>query len=981
MAHRYVEMGYSDSAAAEAVTRFGDDLHAGCHWLMMRETMGRVPKRLKATRVHDTQTYIGSVVRYLGYTWSVCEFDAEHALVRLTRHDSSGLPGRWEHISDARMEWLEVRHDPLVTSVPKAVWRRNVGTIDVSLCHMAPEHVREITPENALHKYLSPARPPCCDGEWYTWRTLDVLTNEYIHTPARSKPRSSVSNDIHNFRVELMTYFHVMCDVFQVDRDVFNDSLYNNGDVFALFPPPARSSLRPRVEQWHAPGSYLARERRRWKRDCLPLVSFTMVTLLAGPPRIRFQVGVHDMTFVRPRGGVHVSGMFHMQHLFFTLYPKTKPEFHMPGPIDDEFFDNVLQLARKPAPASLQPSPDFVQELFPYQKRCLQWLVQRECQPVSSWGWTQHLLEDGFPYHTSVFGQVSLTPPNAAYSGGLLAQEVGMGKTWEMLALMATHKADGPTIVIVPTTMLSVWLSETHKCVPSFKVVKYHGARRTKNMDELRAADVVVTTYRVVVNETQQHVPTIGAIRWGRIVLDESHEMKGSHSATCRAICRLFAPRRWCISATPWPKGMTNAVALLTFLGVHPFVESSDDSLSSGYSFTSRGDNSSVLAELLRSVTWWQRKRHVRLKLPPVTARDVVLPLACPEIYRHLRRAIAKRVQLDHDNQHPKRRTRMLHYIRWLRQAALGYGLNRLGDYGEPGDDDQAPSEVQTIESCLNALGDEQYDQSLRTVITSCRHGDESCSICMDAMDRPTLTPCNHVFCYECIQTSYSHDPQRKCPLCRAPAGTRPLRELTEQEDAATLSAQMWRTTDAQGRSVEMSMEMYNKLLKQNQTTSSKFTTVLQMLKHNASKLIVFTQFHKAWVKMCETLRDANIGYASIEGKMSPGQRQKAIHDFQQHADTRVFIMTTKTASVGITLTAGSHVVFLEPCGDAHVRKQAIGRAWRIGQTEPVTVTTLKTDDTIDMVRQKDFIGYLHSPPTTNANEQTHPAHATTAEL
>ena len=38
---RYIEMGYSREDAEEAVERHGDDLHAGCHWLMMRETMGR----------------------------------------------------------------------------------------------------------------------------------------------------------------------------------------------------------------------------------------------------------------------------------------------------------------------------------------------------------------------------------------------------------------------------------------------------------------------------------------------------------------------------------------------------------------------------------------------------------------------------------------------------------------------------------------------------------------------------------------------------------------------------------------------------------------------------------------------------------------------------------------------------------------------------------------------------------------------------
>ncbi len=92
---------------------------------------------------------------------------------------------------------------------------------------------------------------------------------------------------------------------------------------------------------------------------------------------------------------------------------------------------------------------------------------------------------------------------------------------------------------------------------------------------------------------------------------------------------------------------------------------------------------------------------------------------------------------------------------------------------------------------------------------------------------------------------------------------------------------------------------------------------------------------------------------------MSPKQRHDAIQKFQNDANTKIFIMTIKTASVGITLTAGSHIIFLEPCENVHIRKQAIGRAWRIGQTKEVTVSTLHTKGTIDMISQKDITNYL----------------------
>ena len=304
-------------------------------------------------------------------------------------------------------------------------------------------------------------------------------------------------------------------------------------------------------------------------------------------------------------------------------------------------------------------------------------------------------------------------------------------------------------------------------------------------------------------------------------------------------------------------------------------------------------------------------------------------------------------------------KTRTLHYIRWLRQLAIHPSLNKISDFGEPSSSTEAPSTANTIESFIETLGTTNYDQSLRDVIESWRKGNEKCTICMDAMDRPTLTPCHHLYCYECIQTSYQHDYEQKCPLCRKPADGQPLIELMDHDIPEETGPTVWRSHDLQGVPVEMPMEMYNTIQTARGAMGHKFKALLEIITKGKEKCIVFTQFHSAWQKICKLLSENNIGFVSIEGKMSPNQRERAIQSFQTSDETRVFVMTTKTASVGITLTAGSHVIFLEPCENEHLRKQAIGRAWRIGQKNTVTVTTLKTAGTIDCVKPKDVRSHL----------------------
>ena len=133
------------------------------------------------------------------------------------------------------------------------------------------------------------------------------------------------------------------------------------------------------------------------------------------------------------------------------------------------------------------------------------------------------------------------------------------------------------------------------------------------------------------------------------------------------------------------------------------------------------------------------------------------------------------------------------------------------------------------------------------------------------------------------------------------------------------------------------------------------------MVNKMEEKFIIFTQYHHVWKRMCEIFKDKNIPFSCIEGRMTISRRDAAIQNFQEDSNVRAFVMTTKTAGVGITLTSGSHIVFMEPCESASLSKQAVGRAWRIGQTRPVNVTTLKTKDTMDMFSSRELEKHLNT--------------------
>jgi len=963
---RYIEMGFGEAEAEAAIQRYGDNLHGGCHWLMTRGSMGSVPKRLKTSNASEPRTYLGSTIRIEGVKFIVDAFDEKHALIRIRQDMTHQI--KWEHIGDGRIEWVQTQHNQTVSSHPQYAWKRQVGSIYLNIDYINEEHRAKVTKQNALamfiqYGFIQPILKPGSD--YHVLKAMASFTIEHVHEPSGHTPnKTCYASDIHRFRVELMTYFHAICDIYSCPHEEFEELLYSSDfdDLLSKFPSDIREKMATLMQRWKVPRPYMKRKKKEWQEKCLPIVLFECERIESNVAH--FTVNFHSMTFVRI---AHYRPTVHTQYqrLFAYLWTTNLWE-KSPTPISPAYLKSILQDSQKKHLPAHTPDERFVSELLPYQKQCLSWLLKREAQQsTSAWGWTRHQLLDGFVFYTSVFGHLSLNAPNNQIHGGLLAQDVGMGKTVEMLALIATKRSTGPTLVVVPTTMLGQWQGEASKHTPSLSVVKFHGARRPKDMDILRNSDIVLTTYRVVVNETSQHVPTIGAVKWGRIILDESHEMKTMRHATTKAVNKLFAPLKWCVSATPWPKGIQSVASMLSFLRVSPFATVPVDGPTSTiqhlirYGFSTQ---SPIFHNIVTEATFWQKKRHVRLRIPPITERQLVVQNDYKNIYTHLLEVIKAKITSDNADPSINGRTRILHYSRWLRLAATHPLLNRLSDYGVPSDEQHIHSESREIDSFLETLGTANYDQALRDVIESWRSGQEKCSICMDAMDRPTLTPCHHLFCFECIHSAYQHDTLHRCPLCRKEAGRQPLEELKLQDNMVVETSEEATDcylNDLQGRQVKMPKEMYTDITSTTNTTGSKLQTVVDMVQQSTEKFIVFTQFHSVMKLLCKTLDNSKIPFASIEGKMSPKKRSTAISLFQTDTETRVFVITTRTASVGITLTAGSQIIFLEPDVPSTVRKQAIGRAWRIGQERPIVVTTLKTESTIDTIDTKNIHSYI----------------------
>ncbi|KAJ3088690.1 hypothetical protein HK102_008181 [Quaeritorhiza haematococci] len=172
--------------------------------------------------------------------------------------------------------------------------------------------------------------------------------------------------------------------------------------------------------------------------------------------------------------------------------------------------------------------------------------------------------------------------------GGILADDMGFGKTIQSLALIILNRPppDAPrrtTLIVAPMSLIYQWEREIHeKTHPGLLKVKVHyGQNRTKSKTELRQYDVVITTYQIVKNE-RGRLPVFSTdgncvdpgvkpgalfrVKWFRIILDEAHNIKNRNTAISRACSELEAERRFCLTGTPIQNNVDELYSLFRFL-------------------------------------------------------------------------------------------------------------------------------------------------------------------------------------------------------------------------------------------------------------------------------------------------------------------------------------------------------------------------------------------------------------------------------
>ena len=179
------------------------------------------------------------------------------------------------------------------------------------------------------------------------------------------------------------------------------------------------------------------------------------------------------------------------------------------------------------------PSPALRAELRPYQQQGLNWL---------------NFL------HTLGFGVC-------------LADDMGMGKTVQMLAHLQRLKEQGRTsLVVAPASLLENWRREIEKFTPDLRVIVVH-PQASKDCsvaalrDTIASYDIAITTYGML-----GRCPWIAAHPWFYVICDEAQAIKNPATKQAKAVKAVKCAHRGVMTGTPVENRLADLWSLFDFI-------------------------------------------------------------------------------------------------------------------------------------------------------------------------------------------------------------------------------------------------------------------------------------------------------------------------------------------------------------------------------------------------------------------------------
>ncbi|KAF7855286.1 uncharacterized protein EAF02_011545 [Botrytis sinoallii] len=575
--------------------------------------------------------------------------------------------------------------------------------------------------------------------------------------------------------------------------------------------------------------------------------------------------------------------------------------------------DLLALLMEGEAPLRETEAPKMVKtSLFRHQKQALTFLLRREegwnFDDAASdiWSWRSDT-SGRLSYVNNVTGYSTCEAP-PEFRGGLLANDMGLGKTLTMICLIAPNQAcldyelpqahhrsselrlsnmSKATLLILPPALIQAWEHQfrLHLEPRALACHIYHGNNK-KSIDFLRQFDVVITTYHTIAAIWKHHSAhpddeSLYSFTWHRVVLDEAHIIKNPQSQLARACYALKATRRWAITGTPIQNKLVDFASI---------------------EFSSMDAKGLLrLKTLVRAITISRTKTVI--ELPSRVDEIHRLDFTSAEREKYEAEKVRARVLLERAISSGNQSGKIFNALSLLNRLSLicNHGMLQL---------------TPTIDHIV----------SQESEVVAC------CSMCGDYLQEEVFGGP--------FPSGIDTQRQPLCEQCILQEGDSCDRSPSNSSDCPDTAEDLRSVTPPTATDTAFSI----------QHMSTKIKALLADLHKykNAEKSVVFSYWTNTLDLVQMMLDNQGIRYTRIDGTMSLSKRNEALGAFKNKDTVRVILVSITCGGAGLDLTTGSRAYLLEPHWNPMIEEQALCRVHRISQKRNVTTIRYLMHDSFE---------------------------------
>ncbi|XP_041484633.1 DNA excision repair protein ERCC-6-like [Lytechinus variegatus] len=531
--------------------------------------------------------------------------------------------------------------------------------------------------------------------------------------------------------------------------------------------------------------------------------------------------------------------------------------------------------------------------------------------------------------------------------GGILGDDMGLGKTIQVIAFLRSLTETIPSLklrvlLVLPATLIENWIREFNKWAPKINVFKLHGHQpmntRWRLLDKVQmTGGVLLTSYGLL--RTCWYELSLNKERrtfvWDYMICDEGHQIKNPEALTTKAARAISATHKFILTGTPIQNN------LMEFWTLFSFVERSI-----------LGEQKTFKREYETSIANSRKKEASEEMKAMGNALSESLRRLTDPYFLHRRKAdVLKKKEVIEGNEKGQENEGSLKNERKQEDDALpGCSYWRM-DSHPPLNEAKTLTHKNDLVMWLSPSPKQflYYNQyiNLKFFKKVMRQNDKKCvfaelMILKGLCDHPRLL-----------------SKKAFCMLGLIPPPSDGWQEAAfEMEFAAN---------DITRVSEDVLIQESGKL--------EFLFKLLENLREEGHRCLVFSKSLKMLNIIEKILRGRRFRWKRLDGSIHDmTEREAIIQDFQQDDSYNLFLLSTKVGGTGLNLTGADRIVIVDPSWNPSTDNQAVGRAYRIGQTKSVIVYRLITCGTVEekIYRRQVFKESLIKQTTGNSDEDTY---------